>query len=128
MNAQLSNKKMKKLLYLSAFVLVLCGCGQKHKAKALIGSFVEENTTLGDMRRSYDKVDSTFKLTDSIIQNMQKHAPALPHFKKDITFGQPRAGEPILYTRTRFTSENDTLHYTFYMDRDLTQVIACKEN
>ena len=119
---------MKKLLYLSAFVLVLSGCGQKHKAKALIGSFIEENTTLADMNRDFERLDSTFKLTDSIIQNMQKQASTLPHFKKGITFGQPRTGEPILYMRTRFTNQHDTLHYTFYLNRALNEVIACKEN
>ena len=119
---------MKKLLYLTTFVLMLCGCGQKHKAKALIGSFVEENTTMGDMRRSYDKVDSTFKLTDSIIVNMQQQAANLPHFKKNIAFGEHIKGEPLLYSRVRFTNEHDTLHFTFYMNRSLSQVIACKEN
>ncbi len=108
--------------------LVLSGCGQKHKAKSLIVSFVEENTSLADMNRTFDRLDSTFRLSDSIIINMQEQSKNLPKMKKNIRFGQHVKGAPLLFQRVKFFNESDTIRMTFYMDRSLTQVIACKEN
>lgn len=108
--------------------LVLAGCGQKHKAQALIGSFVEENTTLGKMHRMHDRLDSTYRLTDSLIVDMHRQAARQPQFNRDISYGKFVKSEPLLYQRVRFTDDHDTLHITFYMNRDLTQVVACKEN
>ena len=121
-------KSLSKSFIIFGLALVLSGCGQKHKAKSVIVSFIEENTTLADMNRSFDRLDSTYRLTDSIIVSMQQHARQLPQLKKGVTFGKYPQGEALLYQRVKFCNESDTIRMTFYMNRAMTNVVACKEN
>ena len=121
-------KSISKSFIIFGLALVLSGCGQKHKAKSVIVSFIEENTTLADMNRSFDRLDSTYRLTDSIIVSMQQHARQLPQLKKNVSFGKRPKGEALLYQRVKFCNESDTIRMTFYMDRAMTNVVACKEN
>ena len=121
-------KSLSKSFIIFGLALVLSGCGQKHKAKSVIVSFIEENTTLADMNRSFDRLDSTYRLTDSIIVSMQQQARQLPQLKKGVTFGKYPQGEALLYQRVKFCNESDTIRMTFYMDRAMTNVVACKEN
>ncbi len=121
-------KSISKSFIIFGLALVLSGCGQKHKAKSVIVSFIEENTTLADMNRSFDRLDSTYRLTDSIIVSMQQQARQLPQLKKGVTFGKHPQGEALLYQRVKFCNESDTIRMTFYMDRAMTNIVACKEN
>ena len=121
-------KSISKSFIIFGLALVLSGCGQKHKAKSVIVSFIEENTTLADMNRSFDRLDSTYRLTDSIIVSMQQQARQLPQLKKNVSFGKLPKGEALLYQRVKFCNESDTIRMTFYMDRAMTNIVACKEN
>ena len=121
-------KSICKSFIIFGLALVLSGCGQKHKAKSVIVSFIEENTTLADMNRSFDRLDSTYRLTDSIIVSMQQQARQLPQLKKNVSFGKHPKGEALLYQRVKFCNESDTIRMTFYMDRAMTNIVACKEN
>ena len=108
-------------------LLLFVSCGRQQTAKSIVKDFMEAHV------EDYSKVsylefcdiDSTSNISDSLIQVLHGRTPA--HFSKNISY-QQRAGKTLWLIRTRYLMDEDTCSATFYLDKDMTGVVAFKEN
>jgi len=108
-------------------VLLLASCGRRQEAKSIIKDFMKANVedySKVSYLEFYD-VDSTRNISDSLIQVLHGRTPA--HFRRDISY-QQRDGKTLWLLRTRYLMDKDTCSATFYMDKEMTGVVAFKEN
>ena len=108
-------------------VLLLASCGRRQEAKSIIKDFMKANVedySKVDYLEFYD-IDSTRNISDSLIQVMHERTPA--HFSRNISY-QQRDGKTLWLLRTRYLMDKDTCSATFYIDKELTGVVAFKEN
>ncbi|MBQ6379129.1 MAG: hypothetical protein IJJ56_10095 [Prevotella sp.] len=106
-------------------LLLFVSCGQQYHAENTVEAFVEANMEQHDkiMHRDYADIGKTRHINDSVINVMRQRGAQ--GFKKDITYGQMPEGD-LFYLRMRYVLEGDTLQNTFYLNHELTEVIAFK--
>lgn len=108
--------------------ILLVSCGKQHKAENVVKEFLDENLVTDDYSVSFSKIDSTRHVTDSMITVMQSAAARNRIFKKDIKYDTSSKTGKYIFTQTKIYKGKDTISNTFYLDTDLTHVIAFKEN
>ena len=108
-----------------AIILLFASCGQQYKAEQTVKAFIEENMIQPDKisNHSFADLGSTRHLNDSLINMMRQRGAQL--FKKGISYGEIPSGD-LFFLRMRYISGNDTLQNTFYLDNELTQIVAFK--
>ncbi len=108
-------------------VWLLASCGRQQTAKSRVKDFMKANVE--DYSKvsylDFGDIDSTRTISDSLIQVLHGRTPA--HFSRNISY-QPRDGKTLWLLRTRYLMGEDTCSATFYMDKELTGVVAFKEN
>jgi len=106
--------------------MLLCSCGQKHKAAALADDFVEEYAIEPEklIDRDYCHFDSTRVISDSLIRVMQQRSH--PLFKQPIPYPVASAGRMLYLVRMNYVYDHDTLTQTFYIDEQMEHVVAFK--
>lgn len=108
-------------------VLLFASCGRQQEAKSIVKDFMKahiDDYSKVDYLEFYD-IDSTRNISDSLIQVMHGRTPA--HFSRNISY-QQRGGKTLWHIRTRYLMDKDTCSATFYIDKELTGVVAFKEN
>lgn len=119
--------------YIKTFViclttLVALSCGNQHKAESVVKDFLDANMMSADYSISFNGIDSTRNLTDSMINVMKINAKNNSLFKKNIAYGTNKGKKPYILTKTRIYNGKDTVPYTFYLDKTMQNVIAFKMN
>jgi pyruvate/oxaloacetate carboxyltransferase len=107
-------------------MLSFASCGRQHDAEQTVKAFVEANMENGGddiTSRDFADLGTTRHINDSIIQLM-RHRGA-PRFKKAITYPTAPDGE-LYYLRMSYVHQGDTLQNTFYLNQDLTEIVAFK--
>ena len=107
-------------------LLLFASCGRQYDAEQTVKAFVEANMENGgrDIRdRDFADLGSTKHISDSLIQLM-RHRGA-PLFRQGITYPDAPDGE-LYYLRMRYVHAGDTLQNTFYLNQELTEVVAYK--
>ena len=107
-------------------MLSFASCGRQHDAEQTVKAFVEANMENGGddiTSRDFADLGTTRHINDSIIQLM-RHRGA-PLFKKAITYSTAPDGE-LYYLRMSYVHQGDTLQNTFYLNQDLTEIVAFK--
>ena len=107
--------------------MLFASCGRRQEAKSLVKDFMKANVedySKVSYLEFYD-VDSTRNISDSLIQVLHGRTPA--HFSRNISY-QPRGGRTLWLLRTRYLMDDDTCSATFYMDKEMTGIVAFKEN
>ena len=107
-------------------VLLFASCGRQHSAEQTVKAFVEANMeNSGDdiSGRDFADLGTTRLLSDSLIQLM-RHRGA-PLFKQRISYPEAPEGE-LYYLRMSYIHKGDTLQNTFYLNQELTEVVAFK--
>ena len=112
-------------IIIGGMVLLFASCGQQYKAEKAVKAFVEENMEVANeiTGRDFADVGTTRHISDSLIQVM-RHRGA-PLFRQGINYGKVPQGE-LYYLRMRFIHKGDTLQNTFYLNPELTEVVAFK--
>lgn len=120
---------MKKSILSSLLLLslLLTGCGERHKAQHIIDEFLKQHL----VSDSYDiesltELDSTFYVTDSMVQLMHKRADANPMFKPSISY-QPRT-KKLLFMHVKVTQNGQAHRQTFYFDSTLAGIVSFKND
>lgn len=80
-------KRYIKIIIICSITLVAVGCGKQHKAESAVKDFLDQNMTAADYSISFNKIDSTKNLTDSMIIVMKNSAKKNRLFKKNIEYG-----------------------------------------
>lgn len=117
-------KRYIKIIIICSITLVAVSCGKQHKAESAVKDFLYQNMTAADYSISFNKIDSTKNLTDSMIIVMKNSAKKNRLFKKNIEYGN--GNKPYIFTKAKICNGKDTVPYTFYLDNTLKNVIAFK--
>lgn len=117
-----------KLLLCGAVVAMVSSCGKQHKVESVVGDFISATAISTDYTVDYTPLDSTDRIPVERIEAMKKAAATDPLFKKKLTFGAVPADNKYIYTTAKLINGNDTVVRTFYLDANITQVVAFKEN
>ena len=112
---------MRNLIYIIGITLLLAACGQQQRAKSVVKDFVAQQLKQDVSYLDFSDVDSTRAISDSLIDVLQQQAG------KEVTF-QKRTTLTLWYSRAKYLLDKDTLSTTFYLDPQLTGVVACKQN
>lgn len=111
-------------------LLSAISCGQQHKAESVIKEFMKdnlmENHKPSDL--TFNKIDSTEYITDSLVENMRKNAELSGRYKSNIEYAPKRAGEKLIISRVEYILEKEKYSDTYYLNKDLTHVISVKTN
>ncbi len=112
------------ILYMSA-LLLFASCGQQYDAEQTIKAFIEENMEAASeiTDRDFANLGSTQLIGDSLLQVMQHRGAKL--FRKGIKYPKLPDGE-LYYLRMSYVHKGDTLQNTFYLNQELTEVVAFK--
>ena len=117
----------KKWVAVIALIMFLGACGEKHRAQVVVNDFLDEHLKEAS---HYDKIygvlDSTSRITQEAIKTMRAKAAQLPVFKSDLSYGEGNG--TLFYLRVKLCERQDTMPLTFYLDKDMSRVVAFKEN
>ena len=118
--------KSRAYIIIGVMLLLLASCGKQHSAEQTVKAFVEDNMENGGSDisdRDFANLGTTKFINDSLIQLM-RHRGA-PLFKDGITYPDIPDGE-LYYLRMSYVHQGDTLQNTFYLNPELTEVVAFK--
>ena len=106
-------------------MLLSVSCGRQHDAEQTEKAFVEENMQDGIQISDRDFADlgTTQLISDSLIQLMRQRGADL--YKQGIAYSKAPDGA-LYYLRMRYVHDKDTLQNTFYLNQELTEVVAFK--
>ena len=107
-------------------MLLFASCGRQNSAEQTVKAFVEanmENSGNDISSRDFADLGITRLISDSLIQLM-RHRGA-PFFKHGISYPDIPDGE-LYYLRMSYVHDGDTLQNTFYLNQELTEVVAFK--
>jgi len=106
--------------------LLFASCGQQKEAEQLIEEFIDLNalTPAKIENRTFQKMDSTKNISDSLVIAMQERSHEL--FKESIEYPIKTSGRMLYFIRMNYTYEGDTLSQTFYIDESFKDIVAFK--
>lgn len=117
-------------LICGAIVLLFVACGRQYNAESLVKDFMKENladaSTLSSVE--FSKIDSTRRLNDSIIYRMREFVGKSRKYKQNISYSERKADEGLIILRVTYKLANEDCSDTYYLSKDLSQVIAVKVN
>lgn len=123
---------MRKVLFAVTVTaaLLLAACSNEDKAHSLVKDFLSENLTTDYSVDSYQRFDSTKMVSKAAVENMRQTLGQIKMYGKKPQYANYADGEMLLYLRVKFSLDDDTARYvqTFYLDHNLTGVVAVKEN
>ena len=106
-------------------MLLSVSCGRQHEAEQTVKAFIEANmqddVEISD--RDFADLGTTSLISDSLIEQMRQRGAEL--YKQGITYPKAPDGE-LYYLRMRYVHDKDTLQNTFYLNQELTEVVAFK--
>ena len=106
-------------------MLLSVSCGRQHDAEQTVKAFIEANmqddVEISD--RDFADLGTTSLISDSLIDQMRQRGAEL--YKQGITYPKAPDGE-LYYLRMRYVHDGDTLQNTFYLNQELTEVVAFK--
>ena len=107
---------------------MIASCGNNRQAKAVVNDFLEENLNTQDYGTEYfSNVDSTFVVSDSVLQKMQTNAKSLKMFKS-LRFAERGNAKKLYIIKTRYHIGADTIRQVFYLNEGQTQVVCVKQD
>lgn len=111
-------------------LLLFASCGQQHQAKTVVQEFVDQHVAEPSARSdiSIVKFDSTKVINDSVILAMRTNADTIQRYKKPIKYAEGSIGGKLYVARIAYTIYGVEFSDTYYLDDQLTRVIAFKSN
>lgn len=113
--------RINNIIGIGLTLLLFASCGQQQQAKSVVKDFVEDCLQQDADYLDFTRVDSTRSVSDSVITALRQQGP------KDIQYAE-RKGKTLKYIRVSYLLNNDTLSATFYLDAEMTGVVAFKQN
>ena len=122
---------MKRLyIIIGIGLLLFASCGQQHQAKEVIREFIDQHAVDPSSRSSISmaKFDSTKVLNDSIINLMRTNADTIQRYQKSIKYAEGPIGKKLYIARITYSIHDIEYSDTYYLDEQLTRVVAFKSN
>lgn len=128
MRSHYNIKRALTSLYVVVGFGMIASCGNNRQAKAVVNDFLEENLNTQDYDTEYfSNVDSTFVVSDSVLQKMQTNAKSLKMFKS-LRFAERGNTKKLYIIKTRYHIGADTIRQVFYLNEGQTQVVCVKQD
>lgn len=103
-------------------------CYDNKEAKKIVKDYLDTHLKSADYDTEYfSKVDSTFRVTDSMLNVMQNNAKHLGMFKSQ-NFGNRGTKRKLNYIRVRYHINTDTIRQIFYIDSNMQHVVGIKSD
>ena len=124
---------MRHLIYIIigiAALLLFTSCGPQAEAEELVEQFMEQNLREGLEPSSlhFTDIDSTHAMTDSAIVSLRQLAKQGTRYQGAIKYAPDEPFKKLIVTRVRYELDNQECSDTYYLDMNLTRVVAFKEN
>ncbi len=122
---------MRRIFYpLFCAAMLLSACGQQHDAEVLVKDFMNENLKNPAALTNVDfaKLDSTARLNDSIINVLRALAGQSGRYRDGIRYSDKKQEKPLKILRVQYKIDTTECSDTYYLNRDITEVIAVKVN
>jgi hypothetical protein len=112
---------MKHVFIIGIALLLFASCGRQQQAESVVEDFVEQQLQQDATFLDFSDVDSTRVLSDSLVETMRQNAGKTVQY-------QDRTGQTLMFIRTQYLIDKDTMSATFYLDSELSGVVAYKVN
>ena len=123
---------MRHLIYFIIGIapLLFASCGPQAEAEELVEQVMEKNMREGLSPTSvhFTDIDSTHTLSDSIIISLRQEARQAKRYRPDVKYAPDEPFKKLILTRVKYNIDEQECSDTYYLDMDLTRVVAFKEN
>lgn len=100
---------------------------EKTTAQKLVKEFLKENLVSEDFKvMDYSRLDSTKLISDSVFLQLRADGAKSKLFKADIHYADGPKTRKLNYLRVKYRMDKDTVNQTFYLDDQLTRIVAFK--
>lgn len=121
--------KIKQALLVPA-MLALASCGPQHQAESVVKDFLQSNVADNSTLQISDfgDLDSTRYLNDSTISMLRAQVEKSPIYNKGIEYADRKDAQMLMFLRVTYNVNGKEHHDTYYLNKDMTNVIAIKNN
>ena len=111
-------------------MLLFASCGQQHDAEVLVKDFMKQymKSDLAITGRHFTHIDSTTLLSDSIINRLRLSAKNALRYQRNIPYQYGKATKPLYVVRVKYHIDTTAYSDTYYLNHELTDIVAFKEN
>lgn len=117
-----------RLALIVSAVVMTVSCSEQDKAEGIVKDFLNESLRDNSFTATFSGIDSTRNVADSMITKMRTAAANNALYKKGLKFTDRKFYDKYVYTRVTLIKGKDTVVQTYYLNPELTSVVAFKEN
>ena len=123
---------MKNYLYIiiGISLLLFASCGPQQEAEELVEQFMKQNMKeeLDISGLHFMDIDSTRLVNDSVVISLRQQAKRASRYQGNIKYAPDQPFKQLITIRVKYYIEEKEYSDTYYLDIDLTRIVAFKEN
>lgn len=123
---------MKLYLYIliGMSLLLFASCGPQQEAEELVEQFMKQNMKeeLDISGLHFMDIDSTRLVNDSVVISLRQQAKRASRYQGNIKYAPDQPFKQLITIRAKYYIEEKEYSDTYYLDMDLTRIVAFKEN
>ncbi len=123
---------MKNYLYIiiGISLLLFASCGPQQEAEDLVEQFMKQNMKeeLDISGLHFMDIDSTRLVNDSVVISLRQQAKRASRYQGNIKYAPDQPFKQLITIRVKYYIEEKEYSDTYYLDMDLTRIVAFKEN
>ena len=123
---------MKNYLYIiiGISLLLFASCGPQQEAEELVEQFMKQNMKeeLDISGLHFMDIDSTRLVNDSVVISLRQQAKRASRYQGNIKYAPDQPFKQLITIRAKYYIEEKEYSDTYYLDMDLTSIVAFKEN
>ena len=123
---------MKNYLYIiiGISLLLFASCGPQQEAEELVEQFMKQNMKeeLDISGLHFMDIDSTRLVNDSVVISLRQQARRASRYQGNIKYAPDQPFKQLITIRVKYYIEEKEYSDTYYLDMDLTRIVAFKEN
>ena len=123
---------MKNYLYIiiDISLLLFASCGPQQEAEELVEQFMKQNMKeeLDISGLHFMDIDSTRLVNDSAVISLRQQAKRASRYQGNIKYAPDQPFKQLITIRAKYYIEEKEYSDTYYLDMDLTRIVAFKEN
>lgn len=124
---------MKQYLYfiiIGMSLLLFASCGPQQEAEELVEQFMKQNMKeeLDISGLHFTDIDSTRLVNDSVVISLRQQAKRASRYQGNIKYAPDQPFKQLITIRVKYYIEEKEYSDTYYLDMDLTRIVAFKEN
>ncbi len=123
---------MRNYLYIiiGISLLLFASCGPQQEAEELVEQFMKQNMKeeLDISGLHFMDIDSTRLVNDSVVISLRQQAKRASRYQGNIKYAPDQPFKQLITIRVKYYIEEKEYSDTYYLDMDLTRIVAFKEN